>query len=87
MVEKSVGPESQSVKGAVSSAQAAGEASRPNTVLNLAVAADLVSPEERHLRISEAAYRRAQARGFVEGGELEDWLEAEREVDGVGNAR
>ena len=33
--------------------------------------------------IQQAAYFRAQARGFQPGGELEDWLEAEREVDGV----
>jgi hypothetical protein len=36
----------------------------------------------RHHRISEAAYYRAQRRGFVPGGELDDWFEAEREIDG-----
>lgn len=36
---------------------------------------------ERHIRICELAYRRAEQRGFAPGGELEDWLEAEREVD------
>jgi hypothetical protein len=40
-----------------------------------------LTPEERRLRISELAYRRAAARGFTPGGEVEDWLEAEREVD------
>jgi hypothetical protein len=40
-----------------------------------------LTPEERHRRISELAYRRAQQRGFSPGGEEEDWLEAEREVD------
>jgi hypothetical protein len=38
------------------------------------------SPEERHARIAEIAYRKAGARGFAPGGELEDWLAAEREV-------
>jgi len=33
----------------------------------------------RHLWISEAAYYRAQARGFEPGKELNDWLEAEIE--------
>ncbi len=31
--------------------------------------------------IAEAAYYRAEARGFATGYELEDWLEAEAEVD------
>jgi hypothetical protein len=37
--------------------------------------------QERQSKIAEAAYRRAHARGFEPGGELEDWLTAEREVD------
>jgi hypothetical protein len=37
---------------------------------------------ERHDRIARAAYRRAQERGFEPGHDLEDWLEAEREIDG-----
>lgn len=38
--------------------------------------------EHRHLqRIREAAYFKAERRGFAPGHELEDWLEAEREAD------
>ena len=33
--------------------------------------------------IQQAAYFRSESRGFQPGGELEDWLEAEREVDCV----
>ena len=40
-----------------------------------------LTPAERHRRISELAYRRAEQRGFAPGNEVEDWLEAEREVD------
>jgi hypothetical protein len=40
------------------------------------------SEPERHSRIAEGAYQRAHARNFEPGGELEDWLSAEREVDG-----
>ena len=40
-----------------------------------------VSPTERHHRIAEAAYLRAERRAFPPGRELEDWLEAEAEVD------
>lgn len=36
---------------------------------------------ERHRRICDLAYRRAELRRFAPGGEIDDWLEAEREVD------
>jgi DUF2934 family protein len=40
-----------------------------------------LTPAERHRRISELAYKRAEQRGFAPGGESDDWLDAEREVD------
>jgi Protein of unknown function (DUF2934) len=40
-----------------------------------------MNPEERRSRIAEAAYYRAERRGFAADNELEDWLEAEREFD------
>ena len=40
-----------------------------------------VDAEMRDRMITEAAYYRAEERGFVSGYELEDWLEAEAEVD------
>jgi hypothetical protein len=40
-----------------------------------------VSPEERRRMICEAAYYLAQRRGFYGGMELEDWLQAEVEID------
>ena len=36
---------------------------------------------DRQRRISEAAYLRAQRRGFCPGFEEQDWLEAEQEID------
>ena len=42
--------------------------------------------EERHRRISDAAYYRAERRGFAPGHEDEDWLEAEKELS-LGEAR
>jgi hypothetical protein len=38
--------------------------------------------ESREARIAEAAYWRAERRGFASGQELDDWLAAEKEVDG-----
>ncbi len=37
--------------------------------------------ESREARIAEAAYWRAERRGFSPGGELDDWLNAEKEID------
>ena len=37
--------------------------------------------DERRRLISEAAYYRAQRRGFEPGHEEEDWLEAEKDLD------
>ena len=41
--------------------------------------------EERHRRIARAAYYRAEQRGFTPGYEEEDWLAAEREIEGGAN--
>jgi hypothetical protein len=40
-----------------------------------------IDPEVRHRMIIKAAYQRYAQRGYVEGFELEDWLQAEAEVD------
>lgn len=39
------------------------------------------SDEERRRRIAEAAYYRAERRGFTPGQEQADWIEAEMEVE------
>jgi hypothetical protein len=36
---------------------------------------------DRHRQIAEAAYFKAQRRGFAAGRELDDWLAAEQEID------
>lgn len=41
--------------------------------------------DSREARIAEAAYWRAERRGFAPGHELDDWLHAEREVDAQKN--
>jgi hypothetical protein len=40
-----------------------------------------MDPEKRAALIAEAAYFRAEKRGFAPGSEQEDWLAAETEVD------
>ena len=44
---------------------------------------DSVTDEARRRMIAESAYLRAERRGFLPGGEEEDWLEAEAEVDAL----
>jgi hypothetical protein len=43
----------------------------------------LLTPEERHKWIAEAAYFMAEGRGFAPGHEVSDWLAAETEVSRV----
>lgn len=42
-----------------------------------------IAPDERQRMIAEAAYYRAERRGFTGGSDVEDWLAAEAEVDGL----
>lgn len=42
-----------------------------------------LSAEARRAMIAEAAYLRAERRGFAPGSEEEDWLAAEKEVDAL----
>lgn len=45
-----------------------------------------VTDEERQQLIMRAAYLRSERRGFTPGAELDDWLQAEAEIDGeLGN--
>lgn len=55
----------------------------PNTASSTSpgVNKQTISPAERWLLIRENAYVRAQKRGFVGGNPLEEWSEAEREID------
>jgi hypothetical protein len=60
---------------------ASGKRLREDTELQSQSAADEADPAERHRRISDAAYYRAERRGFAPGYEQEDWLEAEKEIN------
>lgn len=42
-----------------------------------------VSSEQRYRMIAEAAYLRAEKRGFVGGDVADDWLKAEAEIDRI----
>lgn len=40
-----------------------------------------IDAEQRRAMIAQAAYFRAEKRGFAPGAELQDWLAAEAEID------
>jgi hypothetical protein len=40
-----------------------------------------IDPDLRHRMISEAAYHLYVGRGYADGGDLEDWLQAEAAID------
>lgn len=44
-------------------------------------AADTLDPDLRHRLISETAYHHLEERGFADGSEVDDWAQAEAEVD------
>ena len=67
----------------------AGEGSASKGITG-AAAGITVSAETRRAMIAQAAYLRAERRGFTAGSEEEDWLAAEAEVDALlraGNGR
>ena len=74
-------PEPPVLQPAENPPTAAAAAARGNVLRPLFLVPHRLTPAERHRRICELAYRRAEQRGFAPGSEVEDWLEAEREVD------
>ena len=42
-----------------------------------------ITPEQRYRMICDAAYFRAERRGFIGGNSAEDWVSAEAEIDGL----
>jgi hypothetical protein len=42
---------------------------------------DLLDADLRHRMISEAAFHRYTERGYADGYDIDDWLQAEAEVD------
>ena len=42
-----------------------------------------LDPDTRNEMVARAAYFRAERRGFTEGCALQDWLEAEAEIDAM----
>ena len=71
---KSVMPVVSAAKAASGPGLIAGAAAQP-------VQRPQIDPETRWLMVAEAAYYCAEKRGFAPGGELEDWLSAEAQME------
>jgi hypothetical protein len=56
---------------------------RPTAASEVKFVGEQLTYKTRYERIAESAYGYAQARGFAPGGETEDWLRAEREIDAL----
>jgi hypothetical protein len=75
-------PTTSSAK-ADSAAAAGTSTTKPaNVITGATLKPHTTSIANREQRIADAAYQRAEQRGFAPGNELEDWLDAEREIDG-----
>jgi hypothetical protein len=71
-------------KRPVPAAAGAARKAEPGIVAERAYVAtqgEIVDPERKRQMIAEAAYYRAEQRGFAPGGELQDWLEAEAQME------
>jgi hypothetical protein len=53
---------------------------KPAAAAKVQSTAQTPSNEEIYQLIAQTAYFKAKARGFEPGGEVQDWVEAEREV-------
>jgi hypothetical protein len=62
---------------------ARGPASTPSVGIKESQPLAVAGPAEREAMIREAAYFRAEHRAVAPGNALEDWLAAEREIDGL----
>ena len=60
--------------------KAAGARKRKTSVTTTPVE---ITPEERWRMIAVAAYHKSEKHGFTQGREMDDWLEAQREIDGL----
>ena len=42
-----------------------------------------ITAEERYKMVAVAAYHKAEQRGFAPGNEMQDWVDAEKEIDAL----
>jgi hypothetical protein len=75
-VEPAVAPAAKPAK-----APAKPRATRSKPAASAVSNAIQLTPEERHRVVAEAAYFIAERRGFAGGSPIDDWLQAEADID------
>lgn len=78
-VEEGASAEAERVAGQSTRTTPAAALGKRGSAVN--APAVLIEPAVRHARIARAAYFLSERRSFCPGGELEDWLAAEAEID------
>jgi hypothetical protein len=76
-------PTVEATESAPASSRRATRRAKPKTKGNPGAAVEQVTEEARRAMIAKAAYFHAERRGFAPGGEAQDWLRAEAEVDAL----
>jgi len=69
------------VKAAAPKAAAEKKTTAPRTASKPKAAKNNVTPEQRYRMICDAAYFKAESRGFSAEHEVQDWLDAEAEIN------
>ena len=80
-------PEEKTTASAPTRTRAKSPTPRVRKPAGKATPAVAISEDVRRGMIAEAAYLRAERRGFAPGGEEEDWMAAEAEVEALLKAR
>ena len=68
-------------KAVTTSAKGNGEVATRKTTNKSGSVSGAVTPEQRYRMICDAAYFRAEQRGFIGGNPEQDWRDAENEID------
>lgn len=81
--KKVAAPKAAASKPAASKSTAAAKSTAPkkSTSAKKGNGHTSVTPEQRYRMICDAAYFRAERRGFVGGNPAQDWVEAEAEIN------
>lgn len=83
--QRTITPEQVRQKGLAPVAGKMTKSARPDRAVSKTSAngSTRIDPAERQRLIAERAYFYAEKRGFAPGGELQDWFEAEAEIEQV----
>lgn len=80
-VKAAVAKKAPAVKAAAPKVAAEKKTAAPRASSKPKAAKNKVTPEQRYRMICDAAYFKAESRGFSQEHEVQDWLDAEAEIN------